>query len=78
MSKVCPRCAGTGREIFKGQLLGGTCHACYGDGKYHDLYFVYDADGEVRVVMGKELAMSAWVPGGKVVDYWTGEVVKGA
>jgi hypothetical protein len=32
----------------------------------------------VRVVMGKELAMSAWVPGGKVVDYWTGEVVKGA
>jgi hypothetical protein len=59
-------------------LTGHTCNACNGDGQYHDLYYVYDADGDARVVRGKELAMRAWVPGGKVVDYWTGEVVKGA
>jgi hypothetical protein len=59
-------------------LSAHLCQACNGDGQYHDLYYVYDSYGEVRVVMGKELAMSAWVPGGKVVDYWTGEVVKGA
>ena len=76
MSNVCPECHGTGRKSFRGLLTANPCFACTGDGKLHDLYYVSDSHNDCRVVRGREQALGAWVPGGRIVDYWTGEVIR--
>ena len=76
MSNVCPECHGAGRKSLGNYLTANLCFACHGDGKLHDLYYVSDSHNDCRVVWGKALALSAWAPGGRVVDYWTGEVIR--
>jgi hypothetical protein len=78
MNPICPECRGTGRKSLGGYLTANLCFACAGDGKLHDLYYVSDSHNDYRVVRGQELALSAWAPGGRVVDYWTGEVIRDA
>ena len=76
MGDICPECRGTGRKSLGGCLTANLCFACAGDGVMHDLYYVYDSHNDCRVVRGKALAFSMWAPGGRIIDYWTGEVLR--